>query len=104
VRHQPPVQGKRLGVGPRRSSRLARVAGWWGLTAHGLLGVPYLLSGLFAPLWAAVILWTVWTGLLVLAIQQHRRRPMLVALTPIMTLLTWFGALWAGTALLGWAA
>jgi len=80
------------------------VAGWLGVTVHGLLGVPYLLSGLLAPFWAAVMLWSVWTALLAVAIRKRRRRPMLVAIIPIISLLAWVAAQWAGSALLGWAA
>lgn len=75
-----------------------------GLTVHGLLGVPYLLSPLLAPLWAAVTLWTVWTGLLAAAIWLRRTRPILVASTPVISLMIWVAALWAGSAFLSWAA
>ena len=75
--HPTPASVKNEGeAGPSgRAFRL--VAGWLGVTVHGLLGVPYLLSGLLAPLWAVVILWTVWTALLAVAIRKRRRRPML---------------------------
>lgn len=101
--HPPPASVKKEEAGPSdRAFRL--VTGWLGVTVHGLLGVPYLLSGLLAPFWAVVILWTVWTALLAVAIRKRRRRPMLVALIPIISFLAWVAALWAGSALLDWAA
>jgi hypothetical protein len=90
----------------RSSAKLGRgvrSAAWLGLSLHGLLVVPYLLSGLLAPLWAVGVLWTVWTALLIVALGQRRKRPLLVALTPVIGLGTWIAALWAGTALLGWS-
>ena len=83
--------------------REVRTAAWLGLFLHGLLVVLYLLSGLLAPLWAAGVLWTVWTALLIVALGQRRKRPLLVALTPVIGLGIWVAALWAGTALLGWS-
>jgi hypothetical protein len=75
-----------------------------GITFHGLLGVLYLLSGLLAPFWAVVVLWTLWTGLLAVAIHQRTSRPVLVAVIPIVGLVAWTVALWAGSVLFGWAA
>jgi len=87
------------------SSRAFRlVAGWLGVMVQGLLGGPYLLSGLLAPFWAVVILWTVWTALLAVAIRKRRERPMFVVLIPLISFLVLVAALLAGSAFLGWAA
>jgi hypothetical protein len=77
---------------------------WIGLALHGLLGVLYLLSGLLAPVWAAFFLWTLWTGLLAVAIHQRRRRPIVVALIPIIGLVVWSVTIWAVSLLAGGAS
>lgn len=87
--------------GPR--ARLSGLAVWIGLALHGLLGVLYLLSGLFAPLWVVISLWTLWTGLLAVAIHQRTRRPVVVAVIPITGLVVWTVAMLAGSVLSGGA-
>ena len=92
-------------LGPQaRPSRPAQLAAWMGITFHMLLGVLYLLSGLLAPFWAVVVLWTLWTGLLAVTIHQRTRRPILVAVVPIVGLVAWAVAMWAGFVLLDWIA
>ena len=86
------------------SSWPARLISWIGLTLHGLLGVPYVLSGLLAPFWAVVALWTLWAGLLAVVVHQRTRRPVLVAVVPIVGLVFWVVAMWAGSMLFDWAA
>jgi hypothetical protein len=77
---------------------------WIGLALHGLLGVPYLLSGLLAPVWAAIFLWTLWTGLLAVAIHQRTRRQRVVAVIPIIAAVVWAVTIWAVSRLSGGAA
>lgn len=97
--------GTETETGPQASSSWpARLAGWIGLTLHALLGVLYLLSGLLTPFWAAVALWTLWTGLLAVAIHQRPRRPIIVAAVPIVGLVAWTVAVWTGLVLFDWAA
>ena len=72
-----------------------KLVAWIGLAIHGLVGVLYLLSGLLAPVWAAIFLWTLWTGLLAVAIHQRTRRHVFVALIPIIGLLVWSVTIWA---------
>jgi len=72
-----------------RLSRVAQIAAWLGLSLHTLLGVLYLLSGLLAPFWAVVGLWTLWTLLLAVAIQQRASRPIIAAVIPVVGLLVW---------------
>ena len=102
--HPTPASVKNEGEASPSGRAFRLVAGWLGVTVHGLLGVLYLLSGLLAPFWVAVILWTAWTALLAVAIRKRRRRPILVALIPIISFLAWVAAQWAGSAFLDWAA
>ena len=100
-----PVPDTEGELGPRaHPSRPARLAAWLGITFHVLLGGLYLLSGLLAPFWAVVALWTLWTGLLAVAIHQRTRRPILVAVIPIVGFVAWAVAVWAGFVLLDWVA
>lgn len=74
------------GVGTsNRTSLIARV----GLTFQLLLAVPYLLSGLFAPLWMAIGLWTVWMGLLAVAMARLRSHPTIVPVIPLVAAAVW---------------
>ena len=96
------VPGTEAEPGPQAgSSRPARLAAWMGLTLHVLLGVLYLLSGLLTPFWVVVGLWTLWTGLLAVAVHQRTKRPILVAVIPIVDLVGWAVAVRAGSALFG---
>jgi hypothetical protein len=78
-----------------------KLVAWIGLAFHGLLGVLYLLSGLLAPIWAVLFLWTLWTGLLAVAIHQRTRRPAVVAVIPIIGLFIWLVTIWAVSQLSG---
>ena len=69
-----------------------------GLTLHALLAFPYLLAGLFASLWTAMSLWTVWTAILMLALTQRRRHPVIVAFLPAIALGIWLMAFSTGAA------
>jgi len=84
-------------------SWLLELVAWIGLALHGLLGVLYLLSGLLAPVWAVFFLWTLWTGLLAVAIHQRTRRQVVVALIPIIGLVVWSVTIWAVSLLSGGA-
>lgn len=74
---------------PDRTSWVAVI----GIVFHALLAFPFLLAGLFAPLWTALAMWTVWTAILVLALAVRRRRPLLVAILPVITVASWLVAL-----------
>lgn len=103
--HPTPVPGTQAEPGPRADfSWQARLAVWTGLAFHGSLGGLYLLSGLFAPFWAVIALWTLWTGLLAVAIHQRTRRPVIVVVIPIIGLVIWTATVWASSVLSGWAA
>lgn len=83
----------------------ASVAGWAGIVVHGLLGVfPYGASGLLAPPWAVFTVAVAWLGFLVAAVYLRKRRPWLVAATPIASLAFWFAFLTFGDLVLGWTA
>lgn len=77
-----------------RTSPIAAI----GLAFHALLVVPYLLSGLLVPLWMALILWTLWSAILAFAILQRRRRPMIVALLPLVAVTIWLAGVSIGAA------
>lgn len=78
-----------------------KLVAWIGLALHGLLGVLYLLSGLLAPVWAVIFLWTLWTGLLAVAIYQRTRRQGVVAVIPVIGLVVWSVTIWAVSLLSG---
>ena len=71
-----------------------RPTAWLGLTVLILLAVPYLLTGLLAPFWTAVGLWTVWTVLLVVAVHNRYRHAGVVALVPAVGAVIWVLAIW----------
>jgi hypothetical protein len=66
-----------------------------GLIVHALIAIPYLLTGLLASFWSAVVLWTVWTVLFAVAIRVSRHRPGLVILVPLMAIAVWVIGVWA---------
>ncbi|HEX6684558.1 MAG TPA: hypothetical protein VF062_17270 [Candidatus Limnocylindrales bacterium] len=82
----------------------ALIAGWVGLLAHLATGVWYAASGLLAPMWAIVVLFVIWFGLLALAIYLLRTRPVWTLLVPVAATAIWFASISAGEALLGWTA
>lgn len=81
--------GQSIRDGQIGTSQRMRPAAWVGLTAHGLLGMLHLVTGLLATFWTVVVLWTVWTGLLAMAVKQRYRQPMLVAVAPMADLAVW---------------
>lgn len=66
-----------------------------GLIVHALIAIPYLLTGLLASFWSAVVLWTVWTVLFAVAIRMRRHRPGFVTLIPLMAIAVWTIGVWA---------
>jgi len=64
----------------------------------------YLASGLMAPMWAVVVLLSVWVVLFVLAIKWFGHHPYRVLLLPFTAAAIWFAAMYAGDILLGWTA
>ena len=66
-----------------------------GLIGHGLIAIPYLLTGLLAPFWSAVVLWTVWIVLFAVAVRIRRHRPGFVTVVPLMAIAVWVIGVWA---------
>lgn len=66
-----------------------------GFIVHALIAIPYLLTGLLASFWSAVVLWTVWTVLFAVAIRIRRQRPGFVTLVPLMAIAVWTIGVWA---------
>ena len=64
----------------------------------------YLASGLMAPMWAVVVLLSVWVVLFVLAIKWFGRHPYRVLSLPFAAVAIWFPAMYAGDTFLGWTA
>lgn len=64
----------------------------------------YAASGLIAPWWAVVLLLVVWLFLFIVACGQWTRRPRVVPVVALVTLLLWFAVIIAGGAWLGWTA
>jgi hypothetical protein len=84
-------------------------AGTWVLAglsaaAHLVVGVLYLASGLFAPLWAVAVLAVWW---LLLAVQLSRlalRGSWWTPAVPVVAFATWYVVLTVGERVLGWTA
>lgn len=64
----------------------------------------YLASGLMAPMWAAVVLLSVWVVLFLLALKWFGQHPYRVLLLPFAAAAIWFAAIYAGEILLDWTA
>lgn len=79
-------------------------ARWIGLVLFIVTGWLYLASGLVAPMWAVIVLWVVWLGLLGAIIKLWRSHPWLVFAAPLVAFLIWVGAISAGSYFLGWTA
>jgi hypothetical protein len=77
-----------------------------GFALHLVIGfVPFAVSGLVAPLWGVVVLGAFWVAMLAVAVVLvRRRRPLLVPLVPVASLLGWFAFVSFGSAVLGWTA
>ena len=71
---------------------------------HLAAGSLYLAAGLVAPLWAVLVLWACWVGLLWLLVRLWRQQPVLALLVPPAALGLFLGAISAGEAWLGWVA
>ena len=67
-------------------------------------GIFYAAAGLVAPLWAVLVLWALWLGLLWQLVRVWRRRPLLALLVPPLAIALFFAAITAGEQLLGWTA
>lgn len=89
---------------PHNSSPGSRVAGWAGLVLHGLAAVPFLFSGLVAPLWGVAILWVIWIALLGVALRLRVAAPWwTLAVAPVAVVLLVL-VVSLGDAVLGWTA
>jgi hypothetical protein len=93
---------------PERSSERGgarRLGEWVGLALHVLVGFfPYGASGLVAPLYGMVVLYLVWTALLVLAWRWRPANPWAVLLVPLVAVALWFAFLSLGEAVFNWTA
>lgn len=71
---------------------------------HGVVGViPYLPSGLVAPLWGVVLLWALWLAGAVL-IWRLRPTPRLAIWVPLAAIVVWVAVVTFGDLVLGWTA
>ncbi len=91
-------------AGPPAAGRRWAAIGWVGLALHVAVGVPYLVSGLVAPLYGVLLLWIVWGLLLVVLLRVHAGRPAWALVVPFAALATWYAVLHLGGAALGWQA
>jgi hypothetical protein len=69
---------------------------------HLATGFLYLAAGLVAPLWAVLLLWAAWLGLLWVLVRLWRQHAVLALLVPPASLGLLFGVISAGEAVLGW--
>ncbi len=100
-----PPGSRRGGRSPLRQGPGWAVAlGWLGIALHAAVGYLYLVSGLVAPAYGVVLLWALWTGLLVVALRLRRSHRAWTPLVPLVALAVWIAVLHAGGALLGWQA
>jgi hypothetical protein len=81
---------------PRRSTALLTGA------LHLLALWPYAISGLVAPGWGVAALLAVWALFGLAAVGVHRRYGALAALVPLVAVVSWFGLVTLGEAVLGW--
>ncbi len=72
--------------------------------AHLAVGLFYLASGLVAPLWAVVLLWTWWLVLAVVLVRLASRGSRTPPVVPLVAIGTWWLALTVGEQVLGWQA
>lgn len=90
---------------PHSSSHVtAAIVGWAGVALHVVAGIPYLAAGLVAPLWAILVLWLLWAGLLGVALRLRRRRPWVTFFVPPVAVALLLGLIGLGEAVLGWQA
>ncbi len=81
-----------------------RSGGFIGLAGMAVVFFLYASSGLVAPWWAVVLLICFWVVLFGLGCVWFMSRPTRVMLLPVVAAAVWFGALVAGSRLLGWTA
>jgi hypothetical protein len=72
-----------------------------GFLLHAGVGVFVAASGLMMPAYAILLMILLWVMALWFAI-RHRRRPLLVLVTPLATFGVWYLTGRAGEAFLGW--
>lgn len=76
--------------------------GWLGIALHAGVGWLYLASGLVAPLYGVLVLWALWTVLLVVALRLRRDRPAWTPFVAVVAAVLWFLVLSLGEVALGW--
>ena len=64
----------------------------------------YAASGLLAPGWAVAVLLLVWAALFFVGTRWWTPHPKRTLLLPVIAIVIWFGALFAGGAFLDWTA
>jgi hypothetical protein len=70
----------------------------------GIAVFPLSASGLLAPLWAILVVYSVWLAAAVSGYRSWRRRPWTALLAPAGTLAFWVALLGLGDWALGWTA
>lgn len=81
-----------------------RVAAVVGLVLMAPLLVVFLVSGLVMPSWTVVLFVLVWVALLVLALYQFKRNPVVVLLVPFTGFVFWLAFWIVGSMLFHWTA
>jgi hypothetical protein len=90
-----------LDAGGRRLAGLVGLG--FGVLLHAIVGVFVFSTGLVAPLWATILLITVWLAAARI-MWLRRRSPAWTLLAPVVTAAVWWAVLTAGDAWLGWTA
>ena len=73
------------------------------IALHLVAGFLVFVGGLIMPTWALIVLGSVWLGLLVVMVLK-RGQPRWVFAMPLISILLWFAAAFAGDAFLDWTA
>ena len=71
------------------------------LLLHLVAGYFFVASGLFAPLWAILLLLGIWIVLLAVGV-RNRDRPGSVLLIPLIDVAVWFIVVQGGVLFFGW--
>jgi hypothetical protein len=84
--------------------RWRRSGPWVGMAGMVVALWFYGFVGLVAPWWVVPPMLVLWLLLMVVAVRNFTRRPLVVLATPLVAMALWFGVVSAGGAWWGWTA
>jgi hypothetical protein len=71
---------------------------------YAAVGFLYAFSGLIAPWWGVLVLWTMWLALTTWVVASWQRRPWVVVVSPVVAYALWGAVVLMGDWLFGWTA